>query len=272
MRFKIKSIILIALSIFMLSSCSTTTDYARYTDSLSGLEHKQDKTLNVVPNLSRLKTDVAPGYRYSLYHPSDKKLQGRFRSDFRGILRLPYGVRVNTSGKKFSTVKKEVLSAYYKFFRKGVEGVTFKINSATRWIEVRGLVTNPGKYLIRHDTALDSVLAKAGGVKGDISTEYYQGVISQRNESYTVVLNDFFNNSKLSKKITWLGGDTIFVKKADSLSSGRAEVPFVTLLGGVGKPGKILYQKDASLYYFIEKAGGLTTGLGYDECFVFRNK
>ena len=37
------------------------------------------------------------------------------------------------------------------------------------------------------------------------------------------------------------------------------------------KPGKVLHQKDASLYYYIEKSGGLIQGLGYDECYVFRN-
>jgi protein involved in polysaccharide export with SLBB domain len=255
-------------------SCSSSyeiTDYPRFSDSLSVNKSSAKQNLKI-PNLKKFRSQVAPGYRYYLYHPSDKKLQGYFRSDFKGKLRLPYNVVVNTKKKTFNEIKEKVMNAYHKFFQKGVEGVTFKLISATRWVEVRGLVNKPGKYLVKLDTALDSVIDKAGGIKGDITKDYFQASIEQRHYKYSVVLNEFYNNSDLSDKITWLGGDTIFIKRVDMLSQDSPEVPFVTILGGVSKPGKILYKKNASLFYFIDKSGGLITGLGYDECYLFRQE
>lgn len=224
-----------------------------------------------VPDFTKQSNYIAPGNLFSIYHSSDSKLSGKFRVDFNGVLHLPYNVNVDVTNRTFEEVKEIVLTEYRKFFQKGVESVRFELSIKSYWVEVRGLVKKPGRYLVRPTDTLDIVVDLAGGVLGDISTNYYSALIKSSNFDYKVLLNRYYESSENVDKIKWFGGDNIFITKLDSLSGVSNEIPFVTLIGGVNKPGKILHQRDASLFYYIEKSGGLIQGLGYDECYVFRN-
>jgi hypothetical protein len=84
-------------------------------------------------------------------------------------------------------------------------------------------------------------------------------------------VNNYFESREHAGPIRWFGGDSIFISKVDGTKGSMKDVPFVTIIGGVIKPGKVLYQKGASLFYFIEKSGGTIEGLGYRESYVFRN-
>lgn len=252
------------------------TEYPRYSDQIaeemSGSENaRKNLVKSEVPNFSTVPGYMAPGYLFHLSHASDAKLAGRYRADFSGILRLPYDVRVDVKGKTFSELRAEVLEAYKKFFQKGVETVNFSISSRDIWVEIRGLVKKPGRYLIRPTDSLDLVINNAEGVQGDINTDFFTASIKQHTFDYKVLLNNYYASGEKNKKIRWFGGDNIFVTKLDNAAAGGQEVPFVTIIGGVNKPGKILHQKDASLYFYIEKAGGVVQDLGYKEAYVFRN-
>ena len=265
---------------FFLVGCSSNsvTDYPLYSEHVAKkMENReaQDPAAAInseVPDLSKVPVHMAPGHQFSLSHSSDSKLSGKFRADFNGILQLPYNVNVDVSGKTFPELKETVLNAYRKFFQKGVESVNFALASKEFWVEVRGLVKKPGRYLVRPSDSLDLVVDAAGGVQGDISVDYFTASLKQSKYEYQVLLNRYFESSETVEKIRWLGGDSVFITKLDSLAgSGGREIPFVTMIGGVIKPGKVLHQRDASLYYYIEKSGGLVQGLGYEECYIFRN-
>ncbi|MBC7713430.1 MAG: hypothetical protein H7177_08825 [Rhizobacter sp.] len=270
---------LLASTTVFLTGCSSNTlrDYPRYSEHVA----KQMENLEVnnpantissdVPDLSKVPVYMAPGHQFTLSHSSDSKLSGKFRADFNGILQLPYNVNIDVTGKTFAEVKEQVLNSYRKFFQKGVESVNFALASKDFWVEVRGLVKKPGRYLVRPSDTLDLVVDAAGGVQGDISVDYFTASLKQSKYEYQVLLNRYFESSESVEKIRWLGGDSVFITKLDSLAGGSKEIPFVTLIGGVTKPGKVLHQRDASLYYYIEKSGGLVSGLGYNECYVFRN-
>jgi protein involved in polysaccharide export with SLBB domain len=263
----------------LLVGCSSNSviDYPLYTQqvakTMSGQEgNNPANTINSeVPDLSKIPQYMAPGHLFSMSHSSDSKLTGKFRADFNGVLQLPYNVNVDVTNKTFAEVKETVLNGYRKFFQKGVESVNFTLTSKDYWVEVRGLVKKPGRYLVRPSETLDLVIDAAGGVQGDISVDYFTASLKQSTYEYQVLLNRYFESNETVDKIRWLGGDSVFITKLDSLSGASKEIPFVTMIGGVTKAGKVLYQKDASLYYYIEKSGGIVQGLGYEECYVFRN-
>lgn len=270
-------ILLTFFTLIFLASCSssTLTSYDLYSETIKnegGAKLLASKKFikTTIPNLTYRKKYVAPGFLYSLHHPSDKKLVGRFRSSFAGILRLPYSVSIDTKNRTFEEVKEIVLKAYSKFFQSGVAKVSFSVAQRTHYVEVRGLVNKPGRYLVSRTEPLDTVISRAGGLKGDITSDYFSVAIQQLNKSYRVILNELYETRSFKKDITWVGGDSIFVKKMDLLSKDSQGVPFVTVLGGVSRPGKVLYQEGASLYYFIEKSGGTISGISYNECYVFR--
>ena len=271
--------ILFLFFLFILTACSShnVEDYPRYSDQVARLmqEKKNDmhssELENSVPDLSNIPIYMAPGHLFTLSHPSDNKLSGTFRADFNGRLELPYDVVVDVNNRTFPELKEIVMKSYTKFFQRGVESVNFSLSKKDFWVEVRGLVKKPGRYLIRGTDSLDLVVDTAGGVQGDVSVDYFTANIKQGKFDYQVLLNKYFESTENVDKIRWLGGDNIFVSKLDSLAGMQKEIPFVTIIGGVTKPGKVLYQKDASLFYFIEKAGGALQGMGYDECYIFRN-
>lgn len=271
--------LLSATSIFLTgcSSSSTVKDYPRYSEQVAKMmEHQEtvnpvNQMIGEVPDLSKIPIYMAPGHLFTMSHPSDSKLSGKFRADFNGVLQLPYDVNVDISKKTYAEVKDIVLNSYKRFFQKGVESVNFNLTSRDIWVEVRGLVKKPGRYLVRPSDSLDLVVDAAGGVQGDISVDYFTASLKQDKYEYQVLLNRYFEANETADKIRWLGGDSIFISKLDSLAGASKEIPFVTLLGGVTKPGKVLHQKDASLYYYLEKSGGLVQGLAYNECYIFRN-
>lgn len=269
---------LLAFSLFGLFACSSgeINNYPRLTDQIA---KEMEKSAGIkgslkadeVPNLSNQQKLMSPGHLFAIYHPSDSKLSGRYRADFNGRLRLPYNVVVEVKNKSFNELRDEVLENYSKFFQRGVSKVSFELSRRDYYVEVRGLVKKPGRYLVSQSDTLDLVINQAGGVEGNVVEDYFSATLKQQQYSYQVLLNSYFENAQSSTPIYWVGGDSVFVAKLDSLSGKSGEMPFVTILGGVNKPGKILYQKDASLYYYIDKASGAIAGLGYKECYVFRN-
>lgn len=263
--------------ILFLSGCSSTSenDFPKLSDAIRENYSKDSinkiRNLNTrVPNLSGRYKYMAPGHRFKISHPSDSKLSGTFRVNKNGKLYLPYNVTIDVNGKTFKKLKREILNAYSKFFEDGVGRVSVTLYSRQYYVEVRGLVNNPGTYLVDYTDSVDQVISQAGGLVGNIVQEYFTADMNQIDEKYQVLLNNYYDSSKKSERIFWTGYDSIFISKLDALASKNNAVPFVTVLGGVAKPGKVLFEKDATLYYFLNKSGGTIPGLDYEECYVFR--
>ncbi|CAN0106469.1 unnamed protein product, partial [Chrysoparadoxa australica] len=179
-------------------------------------------------------------------------------------------VTIDVNGKTVRELRKEILNRYSKFFEDGVGRVSVTLYSRQYYVELRGLVNNPGTYLVDYTDSLDMVISQAGGLVGNIVQEYFTADMVQKDSKYQVLLNNYYDSSKKSERIFWTGYDSIFISKLDALASKNNAVPFVTVLGGVAKPGKVLFEKDATLYYFLNKSGGTIPGLDYNECYVFR--
>jgi hypothetical protein len=222
-----------------------------------------------VPSFKKLNGLVAPGHLYSLYHPSDDKLRGKFRTRFDGMLFLPYNVKINAKGMSFRKLKDAVIGRYAKFFQRGVKDVRFRLIRRDYWVEVRGLVKKSGRYLVKQKDSIDKVIDQAKGLKGDLSKDFFVAAIQQQDKKYTISLNQYFQSNFFGKSPTWTGGDSIFVTRM-SEGGNNSELPFVTVLGGVLRPGKTLYQDNASLFYYLSKTGGTISNLDYEESYIIR--
>ena len=195
---------LLNTTILFLVSCSSNTvkDYPLYTQQVAKMMENQEAnnlatSINSeVPDLSKLSQNMAPGHLFKMSHLSDSKLSGKFRADFNGILQLPYNVNVDITNKTFAEVKEIVLNAYRKFFQRGVETVNFSLASRDYWVEVRGLVKKPGRYLVHPTDTLDLVVDQAGGVQGNISSDYFTASLKQSTFEYQVLLNKYFESNE----------------------------------------------------------------------------
>jgi protein involved in polysaccharide export with SLBB domain len=256
----------------LLFSCATKKiDYKTYNGSYQNETMSSDnglRQLKDVPKFSRNRRNMSPGFLFSLYHVSDDKLRGRFRANYNGLLKLPYGVRLTVNNKTFKQLRKEVLKAYERFFQKGVRNVTFSIKSRAYWVDIRGLVKKPGRYLITQKESLDKVIDQAGGLNGNIKDELFSVSFKQKNQSYAVSLNQYYQSDIFNQVFTWTGEDTIFIKRQSENS--RQSTPVVTVMSGVRNPGKNLYEEGASLFYYLNKSGGTQDYLAYKEAYIIR--
>ena len=254
------------------SSNKSDVAYERYNKVYKAEAAGSSSTLaepDEIPSFRRLNGLVAPGHLFSLYHPSDDKLRGKFRTRFDGILALPYNVKINATGMSFQKLKEAVTDRYAKFFQRGVKDVRFRLLKRDYWVEVRGLVKKSGRYLVKQKDTIDKVIDQAGGLKGDLQKDFFVAAIAQQDKKYTISLNQYFQSKFFGKSPTWTGGDSLFVTRM-SEGGNNSELPFVTMLGGVNQPGKTLYQENASLFYYLSKTGGTISNLDYEESYIIR--
>ncbi len=268
-------VIFSALMILVLYSCASSSDidYKRQNDLKVGDGSENDlnyKKVGDIPQFRSMRYDVAPGFLLSLSHPSDEKLKGNYRVSFDGILRLPYNVRINTSGLNIVQLRKRVKNAYKQFFQEGANQVRLGLIRKDYYVEVRGFVNKPGRYLVTREESIDKVIDKAGGLKGDLNKDFLSASIKQQKESYTVSLNQFYENIEYSKSFAWTGADTIFVNLINDDAYNEI-VPMVAVLSGVGAPGKVAFKRDKDLFYYIDKSGGVISNIKYDECYIVRS-
>jgi protein involved in polysaccharide export with SLBB domain len=272
-KFVVKAIVLTLFGTTLFSCASKKIDYKTYNGTYQKKEvsSAQDglRQLKDVPRFNKERRHMAPGFLFSLHHISDDKLRGRFRANYNGLLKLPYGVRLDVKNKSFKQLRKEVLKAYERFFQKGVRNVTFSIKSRSYFVDIRGLVKKPGRYLVTQKESLDKVIDQAGGLDGNIKDELFSVSLKQKNQSYAVSLNQFYQSDVFNQVFTWTGEDTVFIKR-QSESSGGQSIPVVTIMSGVKNPGKNLYQSGASLFYYLNKSGGIHEYTAYDEAYIIR--
>lgn len=272
-----KNSLLTFLMLCFFCACSSVTpvsEYQTYNDIQKEVSKSQSGSFitdfKKIPQFKETQNKIAPGFLFYLKHPSDEKLAGKFRVDPKGILRLPYSVRINVKGMTFSQLKKKVLESYSKFFQRGVENVEFKLLYRQYYVEVRGFVKKSGRYLVTQKESIDKVIDKAGGLKGDLNKSFFKASIKQQDQSYAINLNQYFNNNFYSNAFTWTGGDSIFISQQDESEMGGA-IPIVTVLGGVNAPGKVLYKEQANIFYYLSKSGGVISSLAMDRAMIVRN-
>ena len=270
---------LILVCIFLTAfGCSSkkesSSTYEKYNDSISK-KIKAPVVSNIreikdIPQFDETADLVAPGFLFALRHPTDTKLQGTFRVQFDGILRLPYGVVMQVKGLTYEQLRKKVHDAYTTFFQRGAQDVSFVLVSKEYWVEVRGFVKKSGTFLVKRKESIDKIIDTAGGLAGNIKQDFFVVSIKQQDISYSVSLNQYYENNAIGTSFTWTGGDVIFINLSNEDSATQI-APTVEVFGGVASPGKSLYKEDASLFYYLSKRGGVNPNISYSESYIVRN-
>jgi polysaccharide export outer membrane protein len=116
---------------------------------------------------------------------------------------------------------------------------------------ILGGVRSPGLYELKGQTTLLELISKAGGLIEDASNE----AIIRRNDSspegqevITINLNELMEQGKLSRNLTILNGDNIYIPKK--------KVFYVT--GEVKSPDSYTYEKGLTVIQALTKAGGFS--------------
>jgi protein involved in polysaccharide export with SLBB domain len=258
MKLKFVNILLVLIiSAILGSSCASTPTVE--SDSAS-TPAKQTKAQTQAPMAAPANTpepSLAPGYLIAIKSSQDQNLNGTFRVDSSGELRLPYNVKVETNGMSFDKLKQVLENAYRPYF-KGSPNLSISVAQRRYWVIVNGLVVKPGEYLVKHDSPLDDIISAAGGLGDDMDNGFVR--VKQGGENRWINLGEYFRYGKSDQVPQWNGGELIFFQKEGSrgleINSKTGQTKGVYLLGEVKTPGETTYQPGADFYYYLTKLGG----------------
>jgi len=216
---------------------------------------------------------IAPGFFLTVSSLSDPKLNGDFRVNYEGVLQLPYDVDVNTTGVTLSQLKKKIVELYRPFFKTSPD-IDLRVKERSYWVDVRGLVQKPGRYLVDSTTSLDQVIALAGGAEKETIPQYAR--IQKGKNLYIVDLNQYYAEGESNSQILgWVGGESVFLQKeySDSLgdpsSSSAYRLP-IQVLGEVRNPGPYSLKPGSDFIDMLTQANGFTDEADLDRIEIIR--
>lgn len=226
-----------------------------------------------VPDRNAADPEVSPGWLFAMKSFTDPKLDGEYRIEINGDLRLPYDAKVNSSGLKVSQLKAKIAEQLRPFYKSKVD-IDLMVKERHLWVDVRGLVAKPGRYLVEPEASLDQIIGVAGGLERSSPPQY---VRIQKDKMLAVLnLNQYYSRSFQSDQIQgWYGGEEIFFQKdimggtPERMSTSTYQLP-VRIVGEVRNPGDYPLVPGYDFQDAIISAGGLTDRADEDRIQIIR--
>lgn len=228
---------------------------------------------------------IAPGFTIHVDHPADAKITGDYEVDFYGNIKMPYKVTVSAAGLTPDALASRISSAYRSFYKVS-SGVNVEVRKRLYYVEARGEVQKPGRYLVRLDSSLEEVVAEAGGFAG--STQGGQGASAPKPEFLRIErpdfkvenaapkvswfqLSDYFNRYDTEPEFLWRGGESlVFQKTAPPEANIRARWQTITVLGEVREPKEHPMLPNADLLTYLSRSGGPTASADLESIEIIR--
>jgi len=257
----------------VLTSCSSASRNAAQPTLDSGAKASLSPSAAAASAAVKGRGEIAPGNQIKISTYEDKNLNGKFRVAYDGKLELPDDVTIDTTGLSMAAFKQRISEAYRPYFR-GAPDLAVSVVDKDVYVDVEGLVQKPGQYLVRPNSTLDEVIAKAGGLQQTPGTTAFAArwvSIEQGGEAKLVRLSEYYAGAR-SVVPQWRGGDLVFFQSegADATSAMAAGKHYVQVLGEVNDPGEYTYENGADFFYYLSKAGGPTQNADLDRIEIIR--
>lgn len=216
---------------------------------------------------------IAPGFLVNLHCLTDSKLNGDYRVSFDGDLQLPYDITVNTTGLSVSQLQHKLEDLYRPYFKTASE-IEVRVKERHYWVDVRGLVDKPGRFLVEPEASLDLVIGLAGGTSKDSPPLYVR--IQKGQKVFIVDLNQYYQRGEDHPQILgWIGGEVLFFQREIAAASGEKtpssqyRLP-IYMLGEVRKPGEYTVPPGSDFVDTLVQAGGFTEKADLDDIEIVR--
>lgn len=222
---------------------------------------------------TRPSDQVAPGFEIKIKNSEDAKVNGVYKIDAKGILELPYDVKVDTNGLTVPQLRDRVRAAYKQFLKS--PRLEIVVTKKEYFVDVRGLVNKPGTYLVDPVSSLDEVIAAAGGLRDSTNPNAVPRYarINQLGVTNVLSLRDYFggDDEVRAKVPQWQGGELIFLQSEAPVGAlaGKAG-GYVQFVGEVRHPGEYQYEREADFFDYLVRAGGPTDRANMDKVQVVR--
>lgn len=215
--------------------------------------------------------EIAPGFEIEVRSGQDSSISGSYKVAADGTLSLPYDVKVSAAGATLEQLRDRVRDSYRRFLVS--PDVNVEVVKKEYFLEVRGLVTKPGQYLVRGDASLDEIAALAGGTvqNADPNAAPQFAVIQQLGVTNSVKLREYYAGNR-AQIPQWQGGEVIYFQVEPGPSSAPINNrAFVQFLGEVKRPGEFPFQPNSDFFDYLIKAGGPTERANLDTVALLRN-
>jgi len=204
---------------------------------------------------------IAPGFELDIVVIEDPNINGTYRVGFDGNVDLPYNVRIKAADHSPTSFERSLQQAYAQYFR-NPPSVQVKVSEYSYYVDVRGLVNEPGQYLVKRDSSLDEVLGKAGGLqRAERETQAARFVrFEQLDQTRMLRLTDYYSGTAAAN-LEWMGGDVVFFQSEAEGMMARGydgRDGYLQILGQVRDPGEYQVVSDLSFYDYLARAGGPT--------------
>lgn len=210
------------------------------------------------------KTEVRPGFQIKMSSDVDEKVNGEYRVDINGEIKLPYGGWTKAAGLTVQALTEKINAEVRKFYKADPQ-VSLKITDRRYYIEVRGLVQTPGVILVSEFEKIESVIKKAGELS--LTKEARVVQINRGQNSFYIDLVEYFQGHDMNLSPKWYGGEKVFFIQS---TLGDENSASVQILGDVRNPGAMAFKDSMNLYQYINKAGGPTQSTDLDRVTVVR--
>ena len=242
--------------IFLLSACSRATWVP--IASLDGLPPSVLPSDSAYVWPTEQPDIVAPGAVVTITS-LDQSLNGAYRVDINGILKLPHAKSLSTEGLDARNVESKIHDLYRGYF-KSPQDLGVKITTKGVLIDVQGLVAKPGQYSVAGFTSLDEIIALVGGLQDRGGTQKVQFLqIRGRYGSGIIALAEY-HSGRSSVAPQWRGGERLFFQtSAGGATEGAIPVAnSVRVIGQVKNPAEYTAMPDSTFFSYLLQAGGPT--------------
>jgi polysaccharide export outer membrane protein len=188
---------------------------------------------------------------------NEEALTGSFRIDDDGSISYPMLGRIHVAGKSVREIEEQIRTALLDGWVRRPEVAVEVEQFRSRTLFIMGEVRTPGKYPLQGDMTLLEVLALAGSVTTEASSDVRilrprdktEGPAKPDDSVEVVRVNlDDMNSGKMSANIVLQDGDTVYVPTAERF--------YVS--GHVRTPGSFKFVRGMNVQQAIAVAGGLT--------------
>jgi protein involved in polysaccharide export with SLBB domain len=222
------------------------------------------------PESATLPSDeIAPGNKIRLSCSDDRNLNGEFQVEFDRKLKLPYQITVDTTGLSAAELQSRLRTSYKPYFR-SAPNLTATVAQRDFYVDVQGLVEKPGRYLLKKDSTLDELIAKAGGLQREQGAREplaRYARVTQAEGTAFVRLSEYYAGAAAPTP-QWRGGDAVFFQTdGPSLTASGG---YLQILGQVVRPGEYAFKDEGDFFYYLSKAGGPTEKADLEKIEVVR--
>lgn len=220
---------------------------------------------------SEQRDTVSPGSHVTI-SSVDRKLNGTFRVELDGTLRLPYDQIVATQGLHLHTLQNRIQEMYRHYFKSPTD-LHVKVIKESVLIDVQGLVAKPGQYSVSEKASLDEIIAHAGGLQERNGADKVRFLQIKGLESSGIIALTEYHSGRNVVAPRWTGGERLFFQtSASNVADGAMpSSQVVRVIGQVRSPAEFQAQPDATFFSYLLQAGGPTDRADLGHITLIRN-